>query len=152
MAERKLDIFDLLSKIDSPAVTDVWMTLTEEQRKEVAPLVIMRWMTGCDDEQQLVLLNEFANSSVFTLGKHPQLLLRILQACSTKTRKRYKWNPFAKTTKNVHTRRVLSEYYDYSSRELDSLTVLPSPDELLSMAEYCGWPQDEIKLLKRELS
>ena len=50
MASFKLDIFKLLSTIDSSS-SNIYASLSDEERKGFAPLVVMRWMTGTSDSR-----------------------------------------------------------------------------------------------------
>lgn len=146
-----LDIFDLLRRIDDPRAGDIYPTLSSDEQKGVAPLVLMRWLSGTSDEQQLMLLNTFANPSIFLLGKHPHLLLRLLQACSSKTPKRYQWLGIKSAKKSALSQDVVAEYYEMSLREVRLLNPFPATDEILKMAEELGFQKDDLAKLQKEL-
>lgn len=152
MAAYALDVFDLLGKIDNPKSGDIYKSLSEAEQKGFAPLVVMRWMSGTSDEQQIMLLNEFANPSIFTLGKHPHLLMLLLQASSSKTKKHYQWLSVKAKKKNPITLAVIKEYFGMSSREVSLMSLLPTNEEIIRMAEDIGYQKDEIKKLEKELS
>lgn len=146
----KLDIFDLLSKINSSKSGDIYSKLSDEERKGFAPLVAMRWMSGTSDERQIMLLNEFVNKSVFTLGKHPHLLMQLLQVASSKTSKRYQWIGIKSKKKNIEALKIVQEYLEMSSREVKLLNPFPGKDEVLQMAEELGYQKDELAKLNKE--
>lgn len=146
----KLDIFDLLSRLNNPKAGDIYSQLSDDEKKGFAPLVGMRWMSGTSDERQIMMLNEFANPSIFTLGKHPHLLMQVLQACSSKTPKRYQWIGIKSKKKNVETLKVIQEYYEMSAREARMMNPLPPEAEIISMAEELGWDKDDMNKLKKE--
>jgi hypothetical protein len=146
----KLDIFKLLGDINSPKAGDIYAKLSDDERKGFAPLVVMRWMSGTSDERQIILLNEFVNPYVFPLGKHPHLLMQLLQVASSKTSKRYAWLGIKSKKKRVEAYRVIQEYFELSSRETKTY-VLPPAEELVKMAEELGWQKDEISKLQKEL-
>ncbi len=146
----KLDIFDLLGRLNSPTSGDIYSSLSDEERKGFAPLVVMRWMSGTSDERQLMMLNEFVNPVVFPLGKHPHLLMQLLQAASSKTNKRYAWLGVKSKKKNVEGYRVLQEFFQLSAREAKTYD-LPQAEELVKMAEQLGWQKDEISKLQKEM-
>lgn len=146
----KLDIFDLLSTLNNPKAGDIYSKLSDDEKKGFAPLVVMRWMSGTSDERQIMMLNEFANPSIFTLGKHPHLLMRVLQACSSKTPKRYQWLGVKGKKKNPETLAVVQEYYGISAREVRLMNPLPPEAEVIQMAEELGWQKDEMTKLKKE--
>ena len=146
----KLDIFKLLGDLNSPKAGDIYAKLSDDERKGFAPLVVMRWMSGTSDERQIILLNEFANPYVFPLGKHPHLLMQLLQVASSKTSKRYAWLGIKSKKKQVEAYRVIQEYFELSAREAKTYT-LPPVEELVKMAEELGWQKDEITKLQKEL-
>jgi hypothetical protein len=146
----KLDIFDLLNKLNSAKSRDIYAQLSEDERKGFAPLVVMRWMSGTSDERQIMLLNEFVNPAVFSLGKHPHLLMQLLQAASSKTPKRYAWLSVKSKKKNVEAMKVVGEYFGMSSREVRLLDPFPTKEEVLKMADEIGWQKDDIKKLEKE--
>ena len=150
MANYKLDIFDLLSKISSSKSGDIYASLSEDGRKGFAPLVVMRWLSGTSDEQQIMLLNEFANPVIFPLAKHPHLLMRVLQAANSKTGRRYQWLGVKSKKKNVETMKVISEFYGMSMREVRLMNPLPTENEVVEMAESLGYQKDELTKLKKE--
>ena len=147
----KLDIFYLLTKIDSAKTGDIFKQLSEDERKGFAPLVVMRWMSGTSDERQIMMLNEFVNTAVFSLSKHPHLLMQLLQAASSKTPKRYNWLSVKSKKKNILSLKIVAEYFDMSLREVKLLDPFPSKEEIQHMAESLGLQRDELKLLEKEL-
>lgn len=147
----KLDIFGLLNSLNSAKSGDIYSKLTDDERKGFAPLVVMRWMSGTSDEQQIMLLNEFTNPYVFALGKHPHLLMQLLQASSSKTNKRYQWLGVKSKKKNTESIQVVAEYFEMSLREARNLNPFPSADEIVRMAEELGYQKTEIASLQKEL-
>lgn len=149
MAGYKLDIFRLLSEYNNPKAGDIYAALSEEERKGFAPLIVMRWMSGTSDERQIMMLNEFVNPYVFSLGKHPHLLSQLLQVASSKVNRRYYWLGIKPSTKRVEARRVLQQFFDVSAREA-RLYEIPPINELVEMAESLGWEKAEIAKLQKE--
>lgn len=146
----KLDIFKILGELSSGDQM-VYRRLSDDEKKGFAPLVIMRWMTGTSDQRQIIALNTFANTKIFPLGKHPELLAMLLASCSSKVSRRYNWLGIKSGKKKNLTRQVVQEYFDYSSLEMRKLEVLPSDEEILEMAEALGWQKEEMAKLKKEL-
>lgn len=147
----KLDIFSLLGSIDSSRSGDVYVGLSDDERKGFAPLVVMRWMTGTSDERQVMLLNEFVNPYIFSLGKHPHLLMQTLQVASSKRSKRYTWLGVKGGKKSTLVNKVIADYFDYSAREVNLMKIRPSDAEIMQMAEELGWQKDDMSKLKKEL-
>lgn len=151
--ERTLDVFTLLDQIDKKNYY-IWDSLTEEQRKEFSPLIVMRWMAGCTDPAQIVFLNDIVNVSVFSLGSnHKEFLLKLLTVCSNGKTKRYNWVNYKlggskKMKKAVE---LISTHYRLSPKEAEDTRRLFNDEELLELAEAQGWQKDEIKELQGEL-
>ena len=150
MKKFALDIFDLLRRINDPNSKDIYLTLSEEQQKAISPLVVMRWLSGTKDQRQIIALNTFANKFIFPLAKHPHLQMQLLQACSSKTNGRGSWLGIKGGVKTNLRNEVLADYFDYSINEIRALTVFPSDEEIVMMAEELGWQKDEIAKLKKE--
>lgn len=151
MADYKLDIFELLGKINSSKSGDIYSKLSDDEKKGFAPLIVMRWMSGTSDQRQIILLNEFVNKYVFSLAKHPHLLMQLLQVASSKTSKRYQWIGVKSKKKSNLMKRAVKEYYDMSDREVAMLSPFPDNESIMEMAEHLGWDKDEINTLKKEL-
>ena len=151
MKPRALDIFTLLDQIDKKNYY-IWDSLTEEQRKEFSPLIVMRWMAGCTDPAQIVFLNDIVNVSVFVLGNHKEFLLKLLTVCSNGKQKRYQWVNYKlggskKVKKSVE---LVATHYRLSIKEAEDSRKLFSEEEILELAEAQGWQKDEIADLKKE--
>lgn len=150
--ERALDIFAVLEQIDKKNY-DLWDRFTEEQRKEFSPLVVMRWMAGCSDPFQLILLNEIANILVFPLGDKKELLLLLLTACSNGRSKRYKWVNYkvSSSKKKKRSIELIAQHYGLALREAEDSAKLFSPEDIMELAELHGLQKDELTELKKEL-
>ena len=151
MADYKLDIFELLSKINSSKSGDIYTKLSDDEKKGFAPLIVMRWMSGTSDERQIILLNEFVNKNVFTLAKHPHLLMQLLQVASSKTSKRYQWIGVKSKKKNTLRKRAVKEFFNMSEREIGLMSPFPNDAEIMEMAESLGWEKEDINSLKKEM-
>ena len=150
--ERSLDICVLLAQIDRKNY-DIWDKLTEEQRKELAPLVVMRWMAGMSDPVQLIFLNEIVNPTVFPLGTLKELLLKLLTVCSNGRNKRYQWINYKLTgeKKSKLSVKLIGDHYGMSQKDAEDARRLFESDEILELAEMHGYQKDEIAALKKEL-
>lgn len=148
----KLDIFKLLGQINSASSGDIYVKLTDEEKKGFTPLVTMRWLSGTSDQSQIIALNTFANRFTFPLAKHPHLQMLLLQVCCSKRGGRNNWYGIKGGSKKTQMRnQVMMEYYEWSANEMRDCTVFPSDDEIVEMAEDLGWQKDEVAKLKKEL-
>lgn len=149
--EFKLDIFVLLEQINSGNY-EYFSGLTPEQQKGFAPSVVARWLCGTSDLAQIYLMNKAANPYLFSLGKHPDLLYRLMVAAASKVRgRRYYWLPVASAGKQSMQRRAIMEYYGYSTREFAQMFVRPKAADIMDMAEQLGWDKEDIAKLKKEI-
>jgi hypothetical protein len=152
MAERALDVFNLLGHIDRKNKF-VWDNLTVEQRKEYSPLITMRWMSGCDDARQIIFLNTLMNPMVFVQGDHKELLIKLQAICGSGRSKRYQWLGIkAKADKKSPLAiKVIKETFGYSTKVAADYVDMFSKDEYVEMAEKLGWQQQELKDLKKQV-
>lgn len=149
--ERNLDIFWLLGELDRKNY-DLWNKLTEEQRKEFSPVLVLRWMLGSRDPVQLLLLNEVVNTVVFSLPHHKELLLKLLTVTTSGSSQRYQWlNLKTAGGKNKRSVQLIAEHYGLSLRDAAESFKLFSADEVLELAAMHGLQKDEIKELQKEL-
>lgn len=151
MKNYKLDIFDLLSQLNSDKISDIYENLSDEEKKGFSPLIVMRWMSGTSDARQIMLLNEYVNPSVFALAKHPHLLMQMLHTVSSKMPKKYYWLATKGGKKSVEAVNVVAKYFDMSVREARLLKPFPEACELIDMATELGYQNDDLIKLKKEL-
>jgi len=151
--EYKLDLFKEVLPNISRKNEKYYKSLTEEQAKEITPLVLMRWLSGTNDARQVYFLNELVNPFVFNLGKHKELLVDLMTLCTSGKQQRYKFVKVKskKTSKTPKTVGVIKQFFEYST--LDAIEVLPiiSDDDILSFAEQLGRQPPEITAIKKEL-
>lgn len=149
--ERSLDIFWLLGELDRKNY-DLWNKLTEEQRKELSPVLVLRWMLGTRDPVQLLILNEVVNTLVFSLGSaHKELLLKLLTISTSGSSQRYQWLNLKTAGKQKLSVQLIAEHYNLSLRDAAESAKLFSAEELTELAALHGWQKDELKNLAKEL-
>lgn len=152
MKEHKNDIFQVLDRLTRKDY-HLWETLSEEQQKEISPLIIMRWMFGTSSEYQQVLLNELVNTTIFSIPDHKELMLKLLAVCSDGVSKRYKWVNYKNRSvkkQKLATQLIATEYQISNEEAVDTLKLF-SKEEVLELAERHGWQKDELTNLKKEL-
>lgn len=151
-SERKLDMFAALAAIDTKQTT-FYDQLSDEEKKGYVPSVTARWMSGVNDPQQVMIINEFLNPYLFSLYKHPELLWQLSTVCSSGRKRRYQWMkaPSNALTGKTHSVRLIMEYFRYTSEQANEALPLLAKEDILAMAADLGWQADEIAKLKREL-
>lgn len=149
MSKHKFNIFDILDHINNKEY-DYYSNLSELDQKAIAPLVLMRWMSGVKDQQQIMILNEFVNSMVFNIHQHPDLLWRLMCVCSPGKRTRYSWLKNQKKGNNISIQ-VVKKYFNYSSKEANDALALLTIDDVVNCARELGYEKDKITKIKKEL-
>lgn len=147
-----LDIFAVLSQLERGNL-HLFETLSDEERKGLSSYVVLNWMFGTTNQTQVILLNELVNPLVFSFGvKHPELLVKLLACCGTKTNKRFSWIPLPKRQKEAKLSvKVLMETFGYSAREAQGNIGLLSKETMIEYSNDLGWSKEEIVKLKTEL-
>lgn len=94
-SEHKLDIFDLLGKIDRKNTT--WFDqLSPEDQKSVPMVVLMRWLSACQDQDgihglYLLMVNDLVNRDFWSLTKFPDLQARLMAVSGIGKTQRHQW-------------------------------------------------------------
>ncbi len=150
--KHKFDIFDVLGKINKKNTT-FFREMPQEEQKAIAPVVLMRWMSGTTDARQVFFLNEAVNPFVFPLAKHPELLIDLMTICAPGKFTRYKWHKSLgkRTTSTPMAISVIREYFGYSHREAQESLPLLKSDDIKDLAEQLGYQKEEITKLNKEL-
>lgn len=148
--ERALDIFWLLGQLDRKNF-NLWSELTEEQRKEVSPYVILRWLMGTDEPEQLIKLAELANSSLFDLADKKELMLMVLAASTVGGPKRYSWVTPKGAAKSGRAVQLIAQTYRMPLKHATDVRPLFAAADIVALAEAQGWQKDELKDLQKEL-
>ena len=149
--ESSLDIFSVLKQIDKKNF-NLWNEWTDEQKKDFSPYIILRWLAGTNNPDQLTKLGLIATSTIFEFGSKKDLMLAILTACSSDGPKQYKWLTYKGSEKTQPGAiKLISEVYNLSIKDAGKSLNLFSNEEILELAEYNGLQPDEIKSLKKEL-
>jgi hypothetical protein len=98
MAEKKkynLDLWKLLQNVDENNLT-YYDELTDAERAEFQPLIIARWASAVLDgnpnaEYYIDAVNQIVNQYIFSLGKHPDLLWKLIASCGAGEKQRHVW-------------------------------------------------------------
>jgi len=150
----KLDLFGLLGRLDKKDY-QLWNRYNDEEKKEISPLIIMRWLSGVNDKRQIIFLNELVNQLVFSLGDHKDLLLKLLAVANSGVPRRYFWLSMKPTADKHGAKRsteVIENYYQCSPKEAKEYLRLLSKEDVVEIAENIGMQKEEIQLIKKEFA
>lgn len=146
----KIDLYEFLDHI-TKGDRDYLNSLSEADLKSLAPVLVMRWLTGTTDAKQIRYLNHLVNPLVFRLYQHPQLLYKLMMTSSTNTTKRYDWvkkgKPASKTPISLD---IVKRSYRCTEREALIYLPLIKKEDIVEMAEALGEDKELIKKLQKE--
>lgn len=145
----KVDLFDFLNKVSKSDISYL-ASLSNEDKKSLAPLIVMRWLSGVSDKKQIQYLNNFVNPLVFNMYHHSDLLFKLMMASCTDGSKRFKWIKNKPNRKNALSVSIISQYYKCSEREAREYFKLLSQTDIIEMANELGETQDIIGKLNKE--
>ena len=149
----KLDLFGLLDKLNKKNY-DLWKSYNDQERKEISPLIIMRWLSGTSDKRQIIFLNEIVNQVVFQLADHKELMLKLLAIANSGSPRRYFWmaQKSSASEKRGAKRAVaaIEQYFECSPKEAKEYLRLLEKEDVIEICEKLGMQKDEIQLVKKE--
>lgn len=136
----KIDLFEVLNKINKEDY-QYFDKLTEEERKELSPYVLQRWLFGAQENEFLhvILTNQYMNPYTFNLQSHKLLLYKL--ACTANGDIDSTRYSFKKPVKNQQFTKeiegILNYYQCTVDEAFDMYDLLDSEDlqELQSMYE-----------------
>jgi hypothetical protein len=150
--KKKLDVFRVLKAADAKNAS-FFGTLTEDEKKELQPFLVMRWMSGSGNAAQVYLINEFVNPYAFSLTNHKELLWQLLTVANVGKNQRYVWNklPGKQSSSRPTAVKVVAQYYGYNTKEAQKVLDVLTREDVVELAEELGFQPDDITKLKREL-
>lgn len=152
MAERKLDIFAVITATQNKDF-NFYSNLAEVQRKEFAPVVIQRWLTGTSNALQTVLVNEYVNPYVFSLHNHPELLYKLMTVAAEPRSGRTtypKTKPRSSKNKPI-ANEVVQRFYNATIREASEMVDTLHVNQILDAAYDLGYDEPTLKKLRKEI-
>jgi len=149
--KNKLDLFELLSKIDEFDI-DYINNLSDEDRKQASSYMLLRWMACSNDRDKITRLASMPNKIIFSLNKTPSLAMHLLSSCGSGKKEFYKWKKKEgrKQTRPVTTD-LLKEYYNMGKDDATRDSELMNLDSMIEIAENLG-RYDDISKLKKEFN
>lgn len=145
----KVDLFLSLDKITSGDI-EFFNKMPPDEKKQLAPLIVMRWLSGVQDKKQILQLNHIVNQLVFSIHQHPDLLLKLMMASSTDAKKRFRYIKKETTSKHPISMDILERWYKCSTSEAKQYFPLHTKEDILEMASDLGEDQALIEKLKKE--
>lgn len=152
MSDKKLDIFEVLAKVDSFDLA-YFRGLSDEEKKSLSPYTLMLWMNGCKSKLQIQKLNMLMNRYVFDISMtdHRDLFFYLACIASDGKKKRYNWVKKASKGKQYSaTVDILKRHYQCSSEVALSYVPLVDYEFVEEIALGLGEQDDVLKKIKKE--
>lgn len=146
---RKVDIFTVLDNIDAGNV-NFYDNLSEEEQKSISMVVLMQWMHGMDNTQQLKAIESIVNPFIYSLASHKSLLFKLMTIASSGTKKRYNWASKAKQKTMPISTTAISQFYGLSKSASRNYISLLGKQGIIDIALELGYDDSELKKLKKE--
>lgn len=139
----KISIFDYLNILSTGDI-EKFNSLSHDEKKSFANVVIMRWLTGCKCEDQIIRINEYCNTIMFKLHKHDDMIRKLMMLSCDGTSKKYNWISRPKNTVSLK-ERVVMEYFTVSVETAKEYLKIISLDGLHQMATELSYDDKDIK-------
>lgn len=114
--------------------------MTDEEVKEISPYVLLGWMNGAVQNNgiHVMLTDIYCNQKVFSLQKHPRLLLKLfIEANGGIDSTRYKYKKPSISKSHSSEVKAIAAYYGVPLKDAkDYLLLLDADDMKQIMAVY----------------
>jgi hypothetical protein len=145
----KIDLFDFLHHISKGDLVYL-QSLSDADKKSLAPLLMMRWLSGTNDGKQIRYLNHLVNPLVFNLWQHPDLLYKLMMVSCHTPSKRFSYPKRAKVETRPMSIDVITRVYKCNVREARQYFPLLTTEDIVEMAEMLGEDKEFVKKLAKE--
>lgn len=159
--EHKLDLFKVVLPALDKQDIGFYDRLDSEQKKEIVPWLLMRWMSSSSSltEHHLMMVNDIVNKdfSIFapkvTHGKigHPGLQWKLLALCGAGKNQRHVWiAPPRGVVKNKLESAVLTIFPLMKDEDLELFLQINTPQELKDLLIANGFDNKTLKDIFKE--
>lgn len=146
----KIDIFDIINKVKNND-REYFNNLGLNEMKRIPWLMVMKWLASTKNKNQILLINELVNTTIFSFYDHPELT-EMLMEISSISKDRLTWIKRPSKTKNSVKLNVIKSYYDCTLSEAVKYLPLLNNDDIIYMAEIVGLEKEIFDKLKKELN
>lgn len=142
-----VDLFGFLNSLSKGV--NPYRTLSEAEQKELQPVVIYRWLSGCSSGTQLQKLADI-NHLIFTITDKAMVFDLLAGACDGKSY-RYKWMKAPGSQSAPLCLQVIMRAYNCSEREAKMYLPKENADDIYESAELQGMDDADLTKLAQEL-
>jgi hypothetical protein len=135
---KKGDLFGFLNAIERGDFSHV-DGMSDEDIKAISPFVLLMWEGKSNNIARVITTNEFCNDVVFSLSKHPKLLLKLFIA-SGNDMGGTKWEFVKSTTTQESTiYKMIANHYQCGYNEAKDIKRLLSKDDINELKEMYSY-------------
>ena len=113
-------------------------------------VVLMQWLHGMDNVQQLKAIESIVNPFIYSLSSHKSLLFKLMAIASSGTKKRYSWSNKSKQKGMPLSISAISAYYGLSKSDSRDYISLLGTQRIIDIALELGYDDSELKKIKKE--
>ena len=139
--EYKNNIIDVLKHIENKDY-DYFDSLTEEQKKELQPYILMRWMATVKEEQlhqyYTLAVNELVNINFWDLSKYKDLQFKLLCAVGQKEKVFHQWLASSKSSKDKDLNDLKPFFKNLNEQELKMKLARMTKEEKTDVRNFLG--------------
>lgn len=151
---RALDLFNsVLPNLDAGNL-EFYNSLTEQQKKEFSPFVIMKFMSAVrnknDIPYHLIAVNRAVNRDFWELKDYPDLQYLLLAICGMGSKKRHYFP--GKQLSDTPLFKFVKECYPFMKvDEVQMFLDINTPDDIIQIAKDFGLQDSELKQIKKNV-
>lgn len=156
--EYKLDLFGQTLPALTRGDYEFYDRCSEEERKEISPLILMRWLSLVQNSElggdYICAVNQTTNVDFWTLSKHPELQWKLMCVAGSICGGRAQRHTWVAGVKKITTNKVdsviLSLYPGLNDQELALVRRKFTKDSLKQLLKDMGMPDADIKPILEE--
>ena len=150
-----MDLFkEVLPAIDKGDTR--WVeNLSDAELKEVAPFVVMKFMSASNtkgmEDYHILAVNEIVNKRFWELNEHKELQMLLLAICGTGKRQ-YHYFPGASKTDGKLFKFFHKIHPLWKMDEIEMFIELSTKEELIQIGKDSGMQDKDLKLFKKDVN
>lgn len=138
----KNDIFEVIKQLDNKNY-QYFDTLTDEQKKEIQPYTLMRWLSTASGNESnhsimTITVNEIVNNHFWELSKYKDLQWKLLCACGLKKWMRHQWIPMSKSSNDKQYTIIRQFYSNLNEQDFAIKYRTLTKDDIENIYRYMG--------------
>lgn len=139
--EYKNNIFDVIKQIDKKNY-QYFDSLNEEQKKEIQPYTLARWMSTVADEYDHKKYNMDINNNVnmyfWNLSKYKDLQFKLLCTCGQTGFNKHQWIPISKSSTDKTLNSIKDYFFGLTEKEIQMKYGRMTKEEIKNIQNFLG--------------